>query len=90
MRGQHLTPSYDFNLATASARATTTRPTSATPSAHAHVAGRDDELFDATKYAAVFAAAGRPVPVTLVDGTGHMGLTLDAAAVQAVARACVE
>lgn len=54
------------------------------------VAGRDDELFDATKYAAVFEAAGRPVPVTLVDGTGHMGLTLDAAAVQAVARACVE
>lgn len=54
------------------------------------VAGRNDELFDATKYAAVFEAAGRPVPVTLVDNTGHMGLTLDAAAVQAVARACVE
>ena len=54
------------------------------------VAGRSDELFDATKYAAVFEAAGRPVPVTLVDNTGHMGLTLDDAAVQAVARACVE
>jgi hypothetical protein len=54
------------------------------------VAGRDDELFDATKYAAVFGAASRPVPVTLVDNTGHMGLTLGAAAVQAVARACVE
>ncbi len=54
------------------------------------VAGRNDELFDATKFAAAFEAAGRAVPVTLLDGTGHMGLTLDASAVQAVARACVE
>lgn len=54
------------------------------------VAGRADELFDATRFAAVFEAAGRAVPVTLVDGVNHMGLTLDAAAVQAVARACAE
>ncbi|MGE0498068.1 MAG: alpha/beta hydrolase [Ramlibacter sp.] len=52
------------------------------------VAGRADELFDATRFAAVFEDAGRPVPVTLVDGVNHMGLTLDAAAVQAVARIC--
>lgn len=51
------------------------------------VAGRDDELFDATKYAAVFEAAGRPVPVTLLDGINHIGLTLDNNAVLAVARA---
>jgi alpha-beta hydrolase superfamily lysophospholipase len=60
---QHLTSSYDFNLATAFARATTTRPTSATQSAHAPVvAGRDDELFDATKYAAVFEPPAAPCP----------------------------
>jgi hypothetical protein len=54
------------------------------------VAGRNDELFDASKFAAVFEGAGRPVPVTLVDGVNHMGLTLDTAAMQAVARVCTE
>lgn len=48
------------------------------------VAGTQDELFDAHKYAAALADAGRPVPVTLVDGIGHMGLTLDAAAFPAI------
>ncbi|MCW5649499.1 MAG: alpha/beta fold hydrolase [Ramlibacter sp.] len=52
------------------------------------VAGRNDELFDASRYAEVFAEAGRAVPVTLVDGTGHIGLTLQPDAVQAVVRAC--
>ena len=52
------------------------------------LAGRDDELFDASRFAAVFADAGRAVPVTLVPGVNHMGLTLDAAAVRAVAQAC--
>ncbi|MBK8070556.1 MAG: alpha/beta fold hydrolase [Ramlibacter sp.] len=88
---QFLTSSYDFNLATgfrprndylADIR-NAKRPMRL-------LAGRNDELFDPTKYAAVFESAGRPVPVTLVDGSGHMGLTLDAAAVQAVARACLE
>lgn len=54
------------------------------------VAGSADELFDAAKYAGTFQAAGRALPVTLVEGIGHMGLTLDSAAVQAVARACAE
>lgn len=86
-----LTPSYDFTLMAAFRprddwqgdirRAT--RPLRV-------VAGRDDELFDATKYAAAFESAGRQVPVTLVEGVNHIGLTLDAAAVQAVARACLE
>ncbi len=52
------------------------------------LAGSDDELFDATKFAGVFADAGRAVPVTLVPGVNHMGLTLDATAVRAVAQAC--
>ena len=54
------------------------------------VAGSSDELFDASQYAAVFKATGRAVAVTLVQGSGHMGLTLDSAAVQAVARAYAE
>ena len=48
------------------------------------VAGSKDELFDATRFAAVFADAGHAVPVTLVPGVKHMGLTLDDAAVQAI------
>ena len=72
-------------------RMTIPRPTSATQKCPLRlVAGSSDELFDASQYAAVFKAAGRVVPVTLVEGSGHMGLTLDSAAVQAVARACAE
>jgi len=52
------------------------------------VAGQDDELFYADRFAELFAHAGKPVPVTLVPGVNHMGLTLDAVAVQAVAQAC--
>ncbi|MFT3814065.1 MAG: alpha/beta fold hydrolase [Acidovorax sp.] len=51
------------------------------------VAGQDDELFHTDRYAALFAQAGKPVPVTLVPGVGHIGLTLDAAAVRAAAQA---
>ena len=54
------------------------------------VAGSSDELFAASQYAAVFKTAGRAVAVTLVQGSGHMGLTLDSAAMQSVARACAE
>lgn len=52
------------------------------------VAGQDDELFYADRFADVFAHAGKPVPVTLVPDVNHMGLTLDAVAVQTVAQAC--
>ena len=52
------------------------------------VAGQDDELFYADRFADVFAQAGKPVQVTLVPGVNHMGLTLDAVAVQTVAQAC--
>lgn len=52
------------------------------------VAGREDELFQAERFAGVFESAGKTVPVTLVPGVNHMGLTLDAAAVRTVARSC--
>ena len=50
------------------------------------VAGQDDELFYADRFADLFAQAGKPVPVTLVPCVNHMGLTLDAQAIATVAR----
>src|SRR5690606_10487030 len=47
------------------------------------VAGEADELFHADRFAEVFAAAGKRVPVTLVPDVGHVALTLEPAAVQA-------
>jgi pimeloyl-ACP methyl ester carboxylesterase len=52
------------------------------------VAGQDDELFYADRFADLFAQAGKPVPVTLVPGVNHIGLMLDATAVRTVAQAC--
>ncbi|AOZ06063.1 alpha/beta hydrolase [Cupriavidus malaysiensis] len=52
------------------------------------LAGVDDEVFLAARFAQVFAEAGRPdIPVTLVPGSGHIGLTLDAQARAAVVAA---
>ncbi len=52
------------------------------------VAGADDELFHADRFAATFAAAGKTVPVRLVPGLGHINLTLQKAGHDAVAAAC--
>lgn len=51
------------------------------------LAGRDDEAFHADRFAAVFADAGKPVPVTLLPGLGHVALTLDRQAAQAAVQA---
>ncbi len=52
------------------------------------VVGAQDELFDASRYADVFAGAAQPVPVTLVDGVNHIGLTLDPRAHASIVDAC--
>lgn len=52
------------------------------------IVGSDDELFDAQRYASVFADAGKSVAVTIVPKVNHIGLTLDKAALTAVAKAC--
>ena len=52
------------------------------------VAGQDDELFYADRFADLFAQTGKPVPVILVPGINHILLTLDATAVRTVAQAC--
>lgn len=84
-----LTPNYSYALAT------NFRPhddyLSDIRNAHGTVcivAGQDDELFHAERFAEVFKNAGKPVPVTLVPGVNHIGLTLDALAVRTVAQAC--
>jgi len=51
------------------------------------LAGRDDEAFYAERFAQVFEAEGKPIPVTLLPGVGHIALTLDATAVQAAVAA---
>jgi alpha-beta hydrolase superfamily lysophospholipase len=83
-----LTPQYSFALAQnfrpqpdwrASIRA------AAQPMAL--LAGLDDEAFHADRFAASFENEGRPIPVTLLPGVGHIGLTLEPAAVAAVVAA---
>lgn len=47
------------------------------------LAGLDDEVFIADQFAAVFAAEGKPVPVTLLPGVNHIGLSVSPAGTQA-------
>lgn len=51
------------------------------------VAGTDDEVFHTDKFAIVFKAEGKDIPVILVPGVGHIQLTLDPVAVQAAVSA---
>jgi non-heme chloroperoxidase len=46
--------------------------------------GQNDEAFYADRFATVFKTAGKDVPVTLLPGIGHISVTLDPAAIQAV------
>ena len=83
-----LTPEYSYALALnfrpprdyrASIRGAT-RPM-------ALLAGSDDEAFFTDRFAPLFAAEGKPLPVTLLPGIGHIALTLDPVAVQAAVAA---
>jgi alpha-beta hydrolase superfamily lysophospholipase len=49
--------------------------------------GSRDEVFVAERYADALAQAGRSLPVTLVDGVDHMGMTLDPRGIAAVVQA---
>lgn len=49
--------------------------------------GAEDEAFHAEAFAGVFADAGRVVPVVVVPGVGHIGVTLEPVAVNAVVAA---
>ncbi|SDR42093.1 Serine aminopeptidase, S33 [Paraburkholderia fungorum] len=80
-----LTPRYSYNLAQnfrphsnyrADIRATR-RPLEV-------LVGANDEAFYADAFAGVFEEAGRVVPVTIVPGVGHIGLTLEPVAVATI------
>ena len=47
--------------------------------------GQDDEVFHADQFSAVFEEAGRPVPVTILPGVGHIDITSQPVAIQAIA-----
>ena len=79
-----LTPEYSFNLAqnyrpqrdyAANIRAIR-QPL-------AVVVGSDDEMFYPDRFAEVFSEAGRRVPVTVVEGANHIGVSLDPGAIRA-------
>ena len=80
-----LTPQYSFNLMQNFRPHTDYRADIRGVRRPLHVfAGADDEVFHAREYAAAFEEAGAHVPVTLVPGTGHIGLTLDAPAIATI------
>lgn len=47
------------------------------------LAGQNDEVSYADRFAAVFKAAGKDIPVTILPGIDHISLTLDPVAIQA-------
>ena len=79
-----LTPQYSYSLAeNFKPERDYRRNIRAVQQPMALVAGMNDEVFYADKFAMVFKAEGREVPVTLVPGIGHIAITLDPVAVQA-------
>jgi pimeloyl-ACP methyl ester carboxylesterase len=48
------------------------------------IVGADDELMYPDRYAIVFANAGKSIPISIVRGAGHIGLTLNAPALAEV------
>ena len=49
--------------------------------------GQNDDVSYADRFAAVFKAAGKDVPVTILPGIDHISLTLDPAAIEAAIKA---
>jgi len=51
------------------------------------IAGQNDELFHSDRFEAVFRAEGKNVPVDLIPGVDHIGLSLDPRALRAAVEA---
>jgi hypothetical protein len=49
--------------------------------------GEDDDQFYADRFAGEFSSSSRQVPVTIVPGIGHMGLTLTPASIEVAVKA---
>lgn len=83
-----LTASYSYALATNfGAHLDYAQDIRRAPRAIRLIAGLDDELMFPERYAAVFADAGRAIPVTLVPAASHIGITLNAPALAAIVAA---
>ncbi len=84
-----LTPGYSFALASNfGTHLKYAQDIANAPPALKLIAGVDDELMFSDRYAEVFANAGKPIPVTLVPGASHIGVTLNAPALAAIVAAC--
>ncbi|MFL5261945.1 MAG: hypothetical protein ACJ79L_06020, partial [Anaeromyxobacteraceae bacterium] len=82
---ERLTPSYSFALAASfQPHADWRGDIRAARQPMEVVVGTEDELFRADRFGEAFAGAGTKVPVTLVPGVGHIGLTLSEAGVGGV------
>ena len=83
---QFLTPTYSYALATNFRPHNDYRADISATKQPLHIlVGQDDEIFYADQFSTVFEEAGRPVPVTLLPGVGHVDITLQPAAIQATA-----
>lgn len=83
-----LTPSYSHTLAENFRPHMDWRADLLAAQGHLQVlAGSRDEIFMADRYADTLAQAGRALPVTLVDGVDHMGMTLEPRGIAAVVQA---
>jgi alpha-beta hydrolase superfamily lysophospholipase len=86
-----LTPTYSYNLA----RNYRPKPDylatiRAADQPMRVIAGRGDEVFHTDHFKDVFQTAGRDVPVELIPGVDHIGLTLDRKAIEAEIKAVEE
>jgi non-heme chloroperoxidase len=79
-----LTPRYSFALAMNFRPHNNYRADIAAASQPMEVlVGEQDDQFYSDRFSSEFSAGGRPVPVTVVPGTGHIGLTLSPVAIHA-------
>ncbi len=82
---QFLTPAYSYALSTNFRPHNDYRADIVAAKQPLHVlVGQEDEIFHADQFSAVFEEAGRPVPVILLPGVGHVDITLQPAAIQAI------
>jgi len=82
---QFLTPTYSYALATNFRPHDDYRADIGAAEQPLHIlVGQDDEVFHADQFLSVFEEAGRPVPVTLLPGVGHVDIALQPAAIQAI------
>jgi pimeloyl-ACP methyl ester carboxylesterase len=83
-----LTASYSYALATNfGAHLDYAQDIAKSPQNVKLIVGVDDELMFPERYAGVLDSAGKSIPITIVPGAGHIGVTLNATALAAIVAA---